>query len=287
MKTVNTTATETLPQISFFMTVRNGERYVFQALESIKAQDVNCWEAVIVDDGSSDSTVSILESFSAVDPRFRVEYTSWIGRGKALNKAISLCRAEILTNLDADDLSHPQRARLLLSEMEQHPEFAVLAGRCQIIFEAQQPTWILDQQSISSYADVTQQLARTNPIAHSTVGVRRNVLMSVGGYDEERVSQFDYDLWVRLALAGNRVGLVDAILGAKRTHSGQSFERNGHFFYAVRAANIQWRAICGLRANKIIGLVGLAAHLLWAFVPVKVRMWVRRAGFLSNSTPPD
>lgn len=270
----------TLPKISFYMTVKDGGQFVGKAIESIKAQDIDCWEAVIVDDGSFDSTVNILEYFSDKDPRFRIEYTSGIGRGRALNNAVLLCRAEVLTNLDADDLAHPHRARLLLRKMEQHPDFAVLAGGSQVIYDAQDAMWVLDQQASLPGVDVTHQLSRTNPVGHSTAGIRRSALLSVGGYDEERVSQFDYDLWVRLALAGYRVGQFGAVLGAKRIHAGQSYERRAHTRYAVRASHIQWRAICGLRANKLIGLIGVAANLLWAFMPVKARMWVRRAGLL-------
>ena len=270
----------TSPQISFYMTVRNGERFIRQALESIKAQDVDCWEAVIVDDGSSDATVSLLESFAAEDPRFRVECTAGVGRGRALNQAVSLCRAEILTNLDADDLAHPQRARVLLETMGKHPAFAVVAGRSQVILDDGVAEWVLEAQPIRSLRDVTGRLPHTNPVGHSTVGIRRPALLSVGGYDENRVSQFDYDLWVRLALAGYRVGSTDVVLGAKRSHSAQSYERKTHLRYAMRAVPIQWRAIRGLGANQFVGAVGLVAHVLWACVPVKGRMWVRRMGLL-------
>lgn len=270
----------TFPKVSFYMTVRNGERFVRQALESIKAQDIDYWEAVIIDDGSSDSTVSLLESFAAEDPRFRVECTAGVGRGRALNQAISLCRAEILTNLDADDLAHPQRARMLLETMGKHPEFDVIAGRSEIIIDDGTPEWALAAQPIRSVYDVTWRLAHTNPLGHSTVGIRRLALLAVGSYDENRVSLFDYDLWVRLALAGYRVGSTNIVLGAKRSHSDQSYERKAHLHYAMRAVAVQWRAIRGLGANQFIGALGIAARVLWAFVPVKGRMWVRRMGLL-------
>lgn len=266
----------TRPQISFYMTVRNGERYVRQALESIAAQDINSWEAVIVDDGSFDSTVNILEYFCDKDPRFRVEYTSGIGRGRALNNAVSLCRAEILTNLDADDLAHPQRARLLLSTMEQHPEFAVLAGRSQFIFDDERPDWILEWGMGGTLCDVTRKVALKNPFGHSAVGIRRAALLGVGGYEEQRASQFDYDLWVRLALAGYRLGSASVTVVAKRSHNGQSYERQAHMRYALRSAGIQWRAVRGLRSNPIVGGAIAGARVLWACLPVESRMFIRR-----------
>lgn len=268
------------PKISFYMTVRNGERFVRPALQSIKAQDIDCWEAVIIDDGSSDSTVSILDSFSAEDPRFRVEHTTGVGRGRALNQAISLCRAEILTNLDADDLAHPQRARVLLETMGKYPDFDVIAGRSQIIFDDEVAEWILEGQSICSVHDVTRRLAYTNPVGHSSMGLRRPASLSVGCYDENRVSQFDYDLWVRLVLAGYRVASTDIVLAAKRSHSDQSYERKSHLRYTMRSVTIQWRAIRGLGVNQFVGAFGVVAHIVWACLPVKVRMWVRRIGLL-------
>lgn len=270
----------TSPKISFYMTVRNGERFVLKAVESIKAQDVDYWEAVIIDDGSTDATVSLLESIAVEDPRFRVESTSGIGRGKALNMAVSLCQSEILTNLDADDLAHPQRARVLLELMAKHPEFSVLTGRSRVIFNDGKPEWNVLPDVDESLGDVTCLLARKNPIGHSSMGIRRYVLESVKGYREELTSQFDYDLWVRLALAGYRLGATTATLGAKRSHSGQSYERGAHLRYVLRSTQIQWRAACGLKLNLLICGILVGARIIWACLPVKGRLWVRHMGVI-------
>lgn len=266
------------PKISFYMTVRNGERFIRQALESIKAQDIDCWEAVIVDDGSSDATVRLLESFAGEDPRFRVEFTEGVGRGRALNQAVSLCRAEILTNLDADDLAHPQRARVLLEMMGKHPKFAVLTGRSQVIFNDGKYEWPVLRDVDGSLGEVTCRLAYKNPIGHSNMGIRRSALESVNGYNDELVSQFDYDLWVRLALAGYRLGAITSTLGIKRSHSGQSYERKGHLGYVLRSTQIQWRAVRGLKSNYLISGILVVARITWACLPVRGRLWVRRMG---------
>ena len=270
----------TTPQISFYMTVKNGGRYLREAVDSIRAQDITDWEAVIVDDGSTDDTPAYLESLSSEDPRFCVKLTPGIGRGKALNIAVSMCQADIVTNLDADDLAHPHRARVLLETMRAYTEYDVVAGKSQLILDDGKPEWALGAQPASSLTDVTRRLAHANPVGHSTVGIRRAAMRSVEGYDEERISQFDYELWVRLALAGYRLGAIDVTLGAKRSHTGQSYERREHLRYVLRSAPVQWRAVRGLGANRAFGGIRVIARVIWASMPVKGRMWVRRMGFL-------
>ena len=262
------------------MTVKNGGRYLREAVDSIRAQDMTDWEAVIVDDGSADDTPAYLERLPSEDSRFRVKLTSGVGRGTALNIAVSMCRADILTNLDADDLAHPQRARVLVEVMGQYPEFVVITGRSQLATNYSVPEWISGRQVVADVADVTPRLAHANPVGHSSVGIRRSAMEVVDGYDEKRSSQFDYDLWVRLALEGYRLGGIDATLGAKRSHKGQSYERSAHLRYASRSALVQWRAVRGLGVNRFFGAIRIGARIVWACVPVKGRMWARRQGFL-------
>lgn len=264
------------PRISFYMTVKNGRPYLRQAVESIRAQDIDDWEAIIVDDGSTDESPAYLHSLSIEEPRFRVQLTTGIGRGKALNLAVSCCRAPILSNLDADDLAHPSRATLLLELFHRNPRYSVITGDRYIVLDDARPHWAPAPIELDPIRDINHLLPYTNPVKHSSVGIRRNALLAVGGYDECRISQFDYDLWVRLAAAGQRVGASRAVLGAKRSHSKQAFERSGHLRYAVRSAQVRWSAIKTLGGSRLFGVGSIGFHLAWACLPASVRMRARR-----------
>src|SRR5262245_1500939 len=75
------------PLISLVMTVRNGARYLAQALESVRAQTFSDWELVLWDDGSTDDTPAIARSFAADEPRIRLFSSAPIGRRRALVEA--------------------------------------------------------------------------------------------------------------------------------------------------------------------------------------------------------
>lgn len=270
----------TSPCISFYMTVKNGGRYIREAVDSIIAQDIDDWEAVIVDDGSIDDTPDYLKELSAGDPRFRVKLTPGVGRGKALNMAVSMCRADIVTNLDADDLAHPSRARLMLKLFTDNPHYTAISGSSEIFFDDEYPRWSQNSEQACVLEDVTKKLAYANPVGHSGVAMRKEVLTRVGAYDQSRLSQFDYELWVRLAEHGHRIGRAGAEVAAKRSHSRQSYERRAHLRYALRSAKIRWRAVSAVGVSRLRSAANIVALLLWAAAPAHVRMLVRRAGWL-------
>ena len=264
------------PRISFYTTLRNGAEYFSEFAESIRAQDMGDWEAVLVDDGSWDESPRLLAMLAEQDSRFRVEISGGIGRGKALNRALKMCRSEIVANIDIDDLAHPSRARLALQSFEKNQEFDVIAGVSEVFSAENYPVWSEAPVDITKPVDVTSKLAYANPIGHSAVAMRRDSVLAIGGYAEDRVSQFDYDLWVRLAAAGSRIGRFPQLVAAKRVHSNQSFERNEHFVYAWRSAEVRWRAIQVLGASNWAGGFAILAHLAWAVVPRAIRMRARR-----------
>lgn len=264
------------------MTVKNGGRYIRDAVKSIQAQDVDDWETVIVDDGSRDGTTAYLHELSEKDARFRIKLTAGIGRGAALNIAVSMCRAEFLTNLDADDLAHPARIRTLIKLFHDYPNYAAISGASIVFMGNDLPLWPKSSDKKLFVEDVTQMLPFTNPICHSGVALRKTSLFNAGMYDKSRRSQFDYELWVRLAERGYRIGRTGATIAAKRSHEQQSFERTKHLRYAYQSAMIQWRAISAVGANWFLAAMSIALHLFWAFVPVRFRMLVRRSGLLSH-----
>src|SRR5699024_5738845 len=98
-----------LELISIICTVRNGEKTISKTIDSILEQSYENWEFIIVDDGSTDKTIDILNEYKIKDKRIRVVSTGIIGRGKALNKAVSKANGNYLCNIDADDLMHPEK----------------------------------------------------------------------------------------------------------------------------------------------------------------------------------
>lgn len=122
---------EATPLVSVMLPCFNAERTLPMALASLRAQSYQNWEALIVDDGSTDRTWAILEA--CLDPRVRRErFTENRGRGAARQRCLEMARGEFLSFLDADDWLFPGKLERQVALMTEHPEFVVVSGACVI-----------------------------------------------------------------------------------------------------------------------------------------------------------
>jgi glycosyltransferase involved in cell wall biosynthesis len=96
------------PLVTVLMPVYNAEKYLREAIDSILNQTLTNFEFLIVDDGSKDSSIDIINSYN--DPRIKlVRNESNLGISKTLNRGIELASAELIARMDADDISYPVR----------------------------------------------------------------------------------------------------------------------------------------------------------------------------------
>lgn len=262
------------PLVGYICTVRNGMPFIKEAIASIQAQTYANWEAVIVDDGSSDTTWNFLSSIAKSDWRFSVIRGGAVGRGAALNTAWKASSGVYICNLDADDLAHPTRAEIQVEALEE--SLADLhAGRCVTFQRSEEIRWSNDSRHALSSVNVSRKLLWGNPISHSGAMIRRTSLIKVGGYSEGRRSQFDYDLWAKMASAGMVLVRSDVIVGAKRIHPEQSFENKSRSSYLLATFSLQNDVISRLGGgwrHRGASLIRVAYGLL----PQRIRMQVRR-----------
>lgn len=120
------------PDVSILMPARNEERFLPAALESIRRQTLQDWELVAVDDGSTDATPDILEKAAKNDSRIRVLCPEERGLVPALNIGLAECRAHLVAQMDADDISHPWRLALQHSFLSDNPTVGTRGAREQI-----------------------------------------------------------------------------------------------------------------------------------------------------------
>jgi glycosyltransferase involved in cell wall biosynthesis len=233
------------PAVSVICTFLNAEDTLEATLASLQGQTTGEARFVLVDDHSTDDSAAIAGRFCAADRRFSLHDTPEPGRGYALNLGVAKSESEFLAVLDADDLAHPAWLEDGLAAMRRRPEFAVIGFERIYIRDDEPAVWTSAGEV--EVRDVTRGLARANVLAHSGVIMRRSWLAELGGYDAERQSLFDYDLWIRFAQAGRPLGLSALIRIAKRYHEGQKFARSrGYSFAAWRD---QLRAIMVIDRN--------------------------------------
>ena len=186
------------------MTVFNSQAYVKEAVESILRQTLADFEFVIVDDGSTDKTLEIIQSFK--DPRIVLfKNNQNQGQTKSLNIGLRQCRAAFIARMDADDISDPKRLQLQYDFLQANSKVGLVGSAC-VDINAQGKRIRLngvpiDPQQIKAYLAASGDLSYWC-IYHPTVMIRKNVLDQAGFYDEKSGEgqgyPHDYELWSRL-----------------------------------------------------------------------------------------
>ena len=223
------------PVISVVMSVFNASEYLSIAIESILAQSFDDFEFIIVDDGSSDTSLSILHEYESYDSRVHVISQKNTGLTKALNEGISQSRGEYIARMDADDIAISSRLALQVDYLKMHPE--CVAVGCNILLTDPDGDILAEESMPHTHEQIIAKLrCGIGSLPHPTAFIRRDTLCSVGGYRESYIYAQDLDLWLRLAEVGQLANLPQALL-QYRLHpkSITSQQRNRQLDSAERA----------------------------------------------------
>jgi hypothetical protein len=188
------------PLISVVMAVRNGARFLPEAIESILAQTFTNFEFIIVDDGSTDTSPAIAEQFARADARVRVLRTPEPGLANAVNAGIAASRAPWIARMDADDISLPHRLERQLEVLGRCDGLAALGGYAYLMGETGQ---IVGQSRMgpTSVAELDRLRAREELvyILQPSAIFSRAVYTAVGGYRQSGVPAEDVEFFSRIA----------------------------------------------------------------------------------------
>ena len=206
------------PLVSVVMPVRNGGRFLAQAVNSILTQTFTDLELVLVDDHSTDAAISSLDRS---DPRLKIIKSKGHGVVNAFNRGFTVCRGEFIARMDADDISLPGRLQCQLDYLEQQPSVDI-AGCCVEIFSEQgiqgglkrYQTWL---NSVLEPEQVRMQIFIESPLPNPGVMFRRTALEQLGGYRNNDWPE-DYDLYLRADAAGLLKGKPEPVLLRWREH---------------------------------------------------------------------
>lgn len=206
------------PEISVLMSVFNGQDFVHEAIDSILGQTYSEFEFIIIDDASTDETSRILYSYN--DPRLQiVPLKENIGLAGALNLGLGLARGEFIARMDADDIAYPHRLETQILTLRSFQD-VVLLGSCYELIGKLGTTFGAQIVKLEN-VDLQSALLEGNQFCHSSVMMRREVALALGGYRSiaGRYAQ-DYDLWLRLSEHGKLMNLSEK-LQMYRMHEGQ------------------------------------------------------------------
>lgn len=205
-----------MSQVSIIIPAYNQARYLGAAVQSALDQTYANVDVLVVDDGSTDDTAQVAQQFT--DPRVRYIYQENRGLSGARNTGIRHATGDFLTYLDSDDLFLPQKLEILLPALQAQPHLGLVAGQAMPVDEIGQPIGKLFDKPLP--ADLTQ-LLLGNPLHVGSVLLRREWQQRVGFFDETLRSYEDWDMWLRLALAGCKMGYVAQPVSLYRFHRDQ------------------------------------------------------------------
>jgi glycosyltransferase involved in cell wall biosynthesis len=244
-----------LAAVSIVLPTWNAAELLRQAVASVSSQTFDDWELIIIDDGSTDDTLSILRDLG--DNRIRVIHSAHTGNPAILrNRAIEAASADIIAFIDSDDLWEPDKLEVQLRAFTS--EYGWSYTNTFVIDEAGRDITATVEmwQPFSDY--ILEPLLRLDArVSASTVMIRRDVIMGAGGFDAKCPVE-DYDLWIRIA-PGHRAIAVERALSHTRSRpdSYQSDRAMAHrgwqqIYGRVHSSSddSRIRTLCGLRAHR-------------------------------------
>lgn len=214
------------PRVSVILATYNRADLVREAIASVLGQTFTAWELIIVDDGSTDATPTILARYT--DSRIRSLSQPNQGISGARNAGLRVAQGEYAIMLDSDDRQRPDCLARLLAAADAHPEAIVIYGRSQAMNSqgASLPRVVGGPEPFPGHT--LRSLLYGDFLSVIAALVRRDDLLAVGGFDPATDGAEDWDLWLRLAHQGPFT-FVDATVAEFRMHAGRLTSASGDF----------------------------------------------------------
>lgn len=211
------------PLVSVVMPLRDGVEHLEQCLNSIRNQTLDDFELLVIDDGSVDEGPHIVQQAAQADTRIRLLRQPALGIVAALNQGLLHARAALIARMDADDIMRPQRLLKQYEQMQARPDVTLLACRVEAFPDHELGNGMREylrwQNSCVSERDLRDQLYVESVFTHPSVMFRRDRVAALGGYRDGAFPE-DYELWLRIAAAGDSMMKLDRVLLEWRQHAG-------------------------------------------------------------------
>lgn len=242
-----------MPRVSIIVAAYNAARYLSAAINSVLTQTYADWEIIVIDDGSTDGTSSVVRSYSPkLGAQLRYVYQANRGVSAARNRGIREARGEFVAILDADDVWLPARLARGVAVMDSSPRVGLVHSRiARINSDGTIFDYLVFPARYQSGMIAVDLYTRRANILSATVLLRKRCLNDVGNFDETMHTCEDRDLWFRLA-EHYEVAYIDEILAHYRVNTGGATSDpdrmlKGQLFFVrkhYKRGSCGWVALC-------------------------------------------
>ena len=185
------------------------EVYLCEAIESILNQTFTDFEFIIINDGSTDTSLDIIQSYN--NPRIVLINQSNAGLAKALNNGIKIAKGKYIARMDADDIALPLRFEKQVTFLDRN-ENCVIVGSNAIVID-RKGEFLFNSKMPTEWEEIKSNLQYHSPFYHSSVMFRKDVCIKCGGYYEKiKQPAQDLILWNKLSKYGELRNLKDSLI---------------------------------------------------------------------------
>ncbi len=207
--------------ISVLMPVYNAEKYLKQSIESILNQSYSNFEFIIFDDASTDSSLSIIQSYE--DPRIKI-ISSKTNKGYLihLNHGLSIAQGEYIARMDADDISHSDRFQLQIDFLKRNEDHALVGTNYNYINEEGHPISYIQKPFLyKDNSDIQIYSLFYNPFLHPSIMLRRKDILELQlKYNPKFYVTEDFHFWTHLLFKKKGANLPQELI-SYRIHKNQ------------------------------------------------------------------
>ena len=191
------------PTASIVTTVYNRAAILGRAMRSVLDQSFTDYEYILVDDGSTDGSADVAESFA--DPRVRVLRCPHRGRAAALNTAFAACRGEFILIQDSDDVALPGRFEKQIAFLREHPEVGMVG--CQLLLVEGETGTPRRYMLPLRHEKIVHLMLLTSAVSFGASAIRRSCAGTAGAFDETLPAAEDYAFQLKMLQYGRCANL--------------------------------------------------------------------------------
>lgn len=259
------------PLVSVIMPVYNAGKFVDKAITSILRQTYNNLEIIVVDDGSTDDSLKILNKYAKADKRVKIiALDKNCGPSYASNLAIKKASGVYLARMDADDISLPRRLDKQVKFLQEHPEVAILGGQCKLIDKKGK---LIGKKTFPvRNNEIVKSLFSRNPIQHPACMINlRKLSKNAMLHDGKSVLAHDLETVFLASRYGNLANLKDFVLKYRQYPESFSLTNPKKTFIATLKVRLQAVVKYAYRPT-IKGILATVAQAI--FVAVVPKAWI-------------
>lgn len=245
---------KTNPCITVLMPAYNTEKYIGEAIESVLQQTYTDFELVIVNDGSTDGTRAIINSYK--DERIILIDQPNRGVAAALNTGLKYSKAPYIARFDADDVCHPQRLEKQIKFLLENPEYILVGSDADYILENND--FLFHFHCIAhSHKEIMEKLYFYCPFMHPTVMYKKANVANAGGYPTDAHNFEDYLLWTAIAKQGKFCNLAEPLIKYRLNPASVTIDERwrGRRFRELKRDAIKRGHITAEEGNELLAII--------------------------------